>query len=193
MTCQQTGVTCKFDFRVRTGWSTRADDENRVTATISDKDGKECYRIDGQYTKELTGTDLRTGQTKVLFTAPEKPKNTDKMFGMNIFALQLNYLPESLKLKLPPTDCRLRGDLRGWDQANLDFATREKNRLEENQRARRAKVKTMLNDDVNAPSDWNISDERTFYNPQYFTKKVTTDFQGKKKYQYEPKKAVNSG
>ncbi len=108
---------------------------------------------------------------------------------MTIEALQLNYLPESMKLKLPPTDCRLRGDLRGWDEANLDYATKEKNRLEENQRTRRAKVKQILSNDINAPPDWNISDERTFYNPQYFEKQKTFDEDGKKTYKYFPKKS----
>ena len=88
--------------------------------------------IAGRYTKELTGFDLRTGETTVLFKAPEKPKNHEKMFGMDFNGLQLNFLPQTLKKKLPPTDSRLRGDLRAWDRADLEQAISEKNRLEDN-------------------------------------------------------------
>lgn len=156
-----------MDYKTRGVWSTKASDMNFVTGTIKDKTGEACYKVEGQYTKELYGTDLRTpeGQTSLLFQAMDKPANADKMFGMNIFSLQLNYLPKSMVSKLPPTDCRLRNDLRAWDQANLELATSEKHRLEENQRARRAQVKKMLKDDPEAPQNWDITDERTFYNP----------------------------
>jgi hypothetical protein len=53
------------------------------------------------------------------------------MFGMNFFSLQLNVLTDTLKLKLPPTDSRLRPDIRAWDQGNLEAATQEKSILEE--------------------------------------------------------------
>jgi len=43
----------------------------------------------------------------------------------------LNYLPDSLRPKLPPTDSRFRPDQRAWEQGNSDLATDEKNRLEE--------------------------------------------------------------
>ena len=41
-------------------------------------------------------------------------------------------LSEELKAKLPPTDGRLRGDMRHWDLAQLTEATKEKDRLEKN-------------------------------------------------------------
>lgn len=66
---------------------------------------------------------------------------------------------------MPPTDSRLRGDLRAWDRADLDTAISEKNRLEDNQRARRVQVKNMLAKETKTPQGWIIDDERTFYNP----------------------------
>ena len=53
------------------------------------------------------------------------------------FAKQLNNLPETLKQKLPPTDSRLRPDQRALEEGNMEFATEEKNRLEEKQRSLR--------------------------------------------------------
>lgn len=46
-------------------------------------------------------------------------------------------MSDKLKEKLPPTDTRLRPDMRAWEHAELELASKEKERLEENQRARR--------------------------------------------------------
>jgi hypothetical protein len=51
--------------------------------------------------------------------------------------MQLNFLPEDLKPKLPPTDSRFREDQRAYEQGNIELATKEKSKLEDNQRARR--------------------------------------------------------
>ena len=51
---------------------------------------------------------------------------------MNMLAVQMNNISDKLKAKLPPTDTRLRPDLKAWEAADLDLATREKERLEDN-------------------------------------------------------------
>ena len=56
---------------------------------------------------------------------------------MNKFSIRLNQLSEELKKKLPPTDCRLRQDLRLWEEKNGDLAEIENERIEENQMQRR--------------------------------------------------------
>lgn len=56
---------------------------------------------------------------------------------MTKFALMLNNLPEGLQEKLPPTDCRLRPDLRAYENGDLELAADEKHRLEEKQRLTR--------------------------------------------------------
>lgn len=87
MTCQETNVTSIMDYKARTGWKMKPEHENYVSAVIRDQSGKKCYKIEGQYTKELIGTDLRTGKVTTLFRAAEKPRNHEKMFGMNLNAL----------------------------------------------------------------------------------------------------------
>ena len=94
------------------------------------------------------------------------------MFGMNFYTLQMNYMSDQLKQKLPPTDCRLRGDMRAWEQADMDRASAEKARLEQNQRVRRAKVKEMISRDSNRLTSWRIDDERTYYSPAFFEKRL---------------------
>lgn len=56
---------------------------------------------------------------------------------MNSFAMNLNNLTDELKAKLPPTDCRLRPDLRLLEEKSVDDAEAEKDRLEANQRKRK--------------------------------------------------------
>jgi hypothetical protein len=41
-------------------------------------------------------------------------------------------ISDLLKTKLPPTDSRLRGDIRAWESCDLELASREKDRLERN-------------------------------------------------------------
>jgi hypothetical protein len=67
-----------------------------------------------------------------VFEAPSDiyPENYKKQYCMNTFAIQLNLLPSNLKLKLPPTDSRLRPDLRAWENGDADLASKEKERLE---------------------------------------------------------------
>lgn len=134
--CEETGDTASITFKVR-GWSTKSNEENSVLALIKDKDGKECFKISGRYIETLFVEDLQTGDNWKIFTAPMKPTNSDKMFGMNLFSLQLGVISDALKAKLPPTDCRMRPDMKAWELANLQLATEQKTRMETNQRNRR--------------------------------------------------------
>lgn len=44
---------------------------------------------------------------------------------------------EKTRPKLPPTDSRYRPDIRQMEEGNIEFASKEKNRLEEKQRTTR--------------------------------------------------------
>jgi len=74
---------------------------------------------------------------QVLWQAFPFPDNFNMQYFFTNFTLQLNYLPDSLKEKLPPTDSRLRPDQQALERGEMDFATEEKNRLEEKQRSLR--------------------------------------------------------
>ena len=58
-------------------------------------------------------------------------------YNMNSFAVAINQLSEELRPKLPPTDCRLRPDLRLMENGDFENAEKEKDRLEMNQSNRR--------------------------------------------------------
>lgn len=186
ITCEQTGDRAEVNFKTR-GWTKSEKDTNFVRVVVKNGMGKECYTIEGKYTEKLVATDLQSGEQWVLFNAPEKPKDHARMYNMNLFALQLNVLPDELRKLIPPTDCRLRGDIQRWDQADLQAAEQEKKRLEVNQRQRRAKVKELLENDPEKQKNWDVHDERTFYKPQFFDKIVGVDGKGNPTYWYEPK------
>ncbi|XP_062594061.1 oxysterol-binding protein-related protein 2-like [Saccostrea cucullata] len=55
--------------------------------------------------------------------------------------MALNEITEENANKIPPTDCRLRPDIRLLEQGQIDLASAEKNRIEEKQRAARKERK----------------------------------------------------
>lgn len=73
--------------------------------------GELRYTIEGKYTEKLVATDLVTKEQWVIFIAPEKPDDHERMYNMNMLSLQLNVLSDELKKAIPPTDCRLRPDI----------------------------------------------------------------------------------
>lgn len=86
------------------------------------------------------------------------------IYGMNHIALQLNNISEELRSKLPPTDSRLRPDMRAWESCNHDLAQSEKDRIESNQDKRNeAAVSNLLKSSLN--KDFDPKDQRTFYSP----------------------------
>lgn len=82
----------------------------------------------------------------------------------------------ALKAALPPTDARLRPDLRAWEQGNFELATEEKDRLEGNQVKRREKLKQILK---NKGSEPNMNNEPSYYEPRFFEKKIISNEDGK--------------
>mmetsp|Transcript_17862 Transcript_17862/g.30323 ORF Transcript_17862/g.30323 Transcript_17862/m.30323 type:complete len:145 (+) Transcript_17862:2607-3041(+) len=93
------------------------------------------------------------------------------MFGFNYFALQCNMCPEGLRKKIPPTDSRVREDVRLWEEDQLDKASAAKQRYEDNQRNRRKMVKKMLEREAKEDGKKiDMHQEQDFYTPRFFTK-----------------------
>uniref|UniRef100_A0A1I7Z646 Oxysterol-binding protein n=1 Tax=Steinernema glaseri TaxID=37863 RepID=A0A1I7Z646_9BILA len=81
--------------------------------------------------------------SEILWKTYRKPQESSQYYNMTYFALSLN---EKLKdptatERLPPTDCRLRPDMRLMEDGDIDSAADEKHRLEEKQRAARQRHK----------------------------------------------------
>lgn len=78
----------------------------------------------------------------LLWRVNTRPPNSAQMYNFTSFAVSLNELESSMEKTLAPTDCRLRPDIRGMENGDMDLASQEKERLEEKQReARRERAR----------------------------------------------------
>lgn len=75
--------------------------------------------------------------SKLLWRISARPPNSSQMYNFTSFAVTLNELDKSMEEVLAPTDCRLRPDIRHMENGEIDLASKEKERLEEKQRAAR--------------------------------------------------------
>ena len=144
---------------------------------MRDANGVEKYKIEGNYFESLSIENLETNEKWVAWSNPPKPENHELMYFFSKFALQLNYMTEDLKKRLPPTDTRLRTDVRRWEEGNLREASDQKHRLEVNQRQRKAELKKKLGAKIDADND------SSYYSPKYF-REATHGLTGNKFYEY---------
>ncbi|XP_039768765.1 oxysterol-binding protein-related protein 2 isoform X2 [Ornithorhynchus anatinus] len=80
--------------------------------------------------------------SKLLWRINTRPPNSSQMYNFTSFTVSLNELEKGMEDILAPTDCRLRPDIRGMENGNMDLASQEKERLEEKQReARKERAK----------------------------------------------------
>ncbi|XP_028259616.1 oxysterol-binding protein-related protein 1 isoform X3 [Parambassis ranga] len=75
--------------------------------------------------------------SQLLWRIAARPANSTQMYNFTCFAMQLNELRKEMEGVIPPTDCRLRPDIRAMENGDIDLASEEKKRLEEKQRAAR--------------------------------------------------------
>ena len=112
---------------------------------VKDANDEPKFEVSGKYTEALDLKDLSTGEVTELWKCPSYlPQNAEKMFNMSTFGLQLNMVSDELLEKLPPTDCRRRQDIRAWEAKNVPISSKDKDRLENNQRARKRQIKETL-------------------------------------------------
>ncbi|XP_070797884.1 oxysterol-binding protein-related protein 2 isoform X1 [Pituophis catenifer annectens] len=75
--------------------------------------------------------------SKLLWRISSRPSNSSQMYNFTSFTVTLNELEKGMEDILAPTDCRLRPDIRHMENGEIDMASKEKERLEEKQRAAR--------------------------------------------------------
>lgn len=81
--------------------------------------------------------DGKMDQAELVWKNKAKPEYSGDYYNFTNFTMQLNELVDEVKEHLPPTDSRLRPDIRELENGNIDAASSEKHRLEEKQRASR--------------------------------------------------------
>ena len=137
-----TGDECVITFKPRSMFSNSM---HEIVAEIKDPVGNVVYTLEGNFTESIRLFDKDRSEQEI-YKAPQNvyPSNCKKYFNLNYFAIQLNQLTDEMQSVLPPTDARFRPDLRAWEDGNFDLATTEKDRMENNQRKRRADVKKII-------------------------------------------------
>ncbi|XP_068843079.1 oxysterol-binding protein-related protein 2 isoform X3 [Capricornis sumatraensis] len=116
---------------------------HKVEGYIQDKSKKKLFMIYGKWTECLWGIDPVAYES---FRKQERRgdslRKMKPMYNFTSFTVSLNELETGMEKILAPTDCRLRPDIRGMENGNMDLASQEKERLEEKQReARRERAR----------------------------------------------------
>ncbi|KAF9270440.1 hypothetical protein L218DRAFT_993055 [Marasmius fiardii PR-910] len=123
---------CVIDFKPSSYWGA----SNVVSGTVQDRSGKTISKLEGKWDEHFSH-EVDSSHLVVLWRATPWPKNTQDYYGFTGFSMTLNEITPDIAGKLPPTDSRLRPDVRALEEGNLDSAESEKSRIEEAQRERR--------------------------------------------------------
>jgi hypothetical protein len=101
----------------RKGWFSDSDDYKCEGVLERDKKPVEGLKVEGKWNSELFMT--HNGATESVWQRNPNVANHRLYYFMSHFTLQLNYMPESMKGKLPPTDSRRRPDQRALEDGDL--------------------------------------------------------------------------
>uniref|UniRef100_A0A3Q3K2P1 Oxysterol-binding protein n=1 Tax=Monopterus albus TaxID=43700 RepID=A0A3Q3K2P1_MONAL len=106
-------------------------DEKRGNKQVSvDEEPEEMPPPEAETVQVIPGSEL-------IWKITPRPNNSAKFYAFSMFAMQLNELEKSREGVIPPTDSRLRPDIRAMENGDIDLASTEKKRLEEKQRMAR--------------------------------------------------------
>ncbi|XP_068185468.1 oxysterol-binding protein-related protein 6 isoform X2 [Antennarius striatus] len=123
---------CKLTFVKGNYWSSNV---NEVQGFVMDQEGKVIHRLFGKWHEGLyCGV---PPSAKCIWRPGSMPTDYELYYGFTRFAIELNELCPELKDVLPRTDARFRPDQRYLEEANLEMAASEKQRIEDLQRTRR--------------------------------------------------------
>ncbi|AMD19743.1 HCL408Wp [Eremothecium sinecaudum] len=124
------GARAVVSFKHSGMFSSRSEDLNIL---LYDKNGKLCDSLKGQWTSGIIHN--RTGE--VIWKVGDLIADAPKKFGFTKFAANLNGITKLEEGNLPPTDCRLRPDLRLYEAGVIEASEELKLKLEKQQRERR--------------------------------------------------------
>lgn len=127
-----TQYRCVLDFKQNGYWGPA----NVVSGTIHDPDSDIVGKLEGKWDDQICQM-LDASHFHVLWKMAPFPKNTLESYGFTSYGITLNEIADDSAGKLPPTDSRLRPDVRALENGELDLAEEEKLRVEQMQRDRR--------------------------------------------------------
>ncbi|PWN47061.1 hypothetical protein IE53DRAFT_371781 [Violaceomyces palustris] len=139
VTNENTGQRLVIEFKEGTLWGGLSS-RNSVAGTVYDANGSVVTHLRGKWTDNLAIQKDKENY-QLVWEASEMPPHADDYYGFTYFAMSLNEIaPGCDESVLPPTDSRLRPDQRHFENGEVDQAEATKQRLEEEQRARRRKM-----------------------------------------------------
>ncbi|KAG6861216.1 hypothetical protein C0995_002565 [Termitomyces sp. Mi166 len=127
---------CVLDFKPNGYWGP----SNVVTGAVYGPRGDIVIHLEGKWDDQMTQT-LDSSNFRILWRSTPFPKNTHEFYGFTFFGITLNELTDDLLEKIPPTDSRLRPDVRALEEGDIDRAEEQKLIVEEMQRERRRQGK----------------------------------------------------
>ncbi|KAG6868331.1 hypothetical protein C0993_004940 [Termitomyces sp. T159_Od127] len=127
---------CVLDFKPNGYWGP----SNVVTGVVYGPQGDIVMHLEGKWDDQMTQT-LDSSNFRVLWRSTPFPKNAQEFYGFTSFGITLNELTDDLFGKIPPTDSRLRPDVRALEEGDTDEAEAQKSTVEEMQRERRKRGK----------------------------------------------------
>lgn len=105
-----------------------------LTLTIDPVDGAK-KTLHGKWTESI----IDDSTSAVIWQAGKLVADSRKKYGFTVFAANLNEITEIERDSLPPTDSRLRPDIKAYEEGNVQKAETLKLKLEQAQRDRRSK------------------------------------------------------
>ncbi|XP_056913726.1 oxysterol-binding protein-related protein 1-like isoform X2 [Takifugu flavidus] len=127
--CLYTIDAATFDAHKKTDKKSSEDRKTNKRNSV-DEEPEEMPPPDAETVQVIPGSEL-------IWKITPRPENSAKFYAFSTFAMQLNALEKSMEGVIPPTDSRLRPDIRALENGDIDLASAEKKRLEEKQRMAR--------------------------------------------------------
>jgi hypothetical protein len=135
VTNERTGEYALVTFKAKGMFSGRSDEV--VVQTYDSFGDEQSTGLAGKWTQALTIVENGTAKAKPWWTTGELVPDSAKYYGFTAFTASLNEISPRDKMKMAPTDSRLRADQRAAEEGDIDTAERVKVALEEAQRERR--------------------------------------------------------
>lgn len=127
----------EFVFK-KAGWGGAHHDE--IEAEIPVRPGSaHKWKVTGTWNTKVEAYNEETGETLLIWEILPNPERYEWQYYFNPLAIKLNDIDDTYRKLLPKTDVRFRPDLRAYEEGKHDLAGEEKHRLEEKQRAARAR------------------------------------------------------
>ncbi|KAM9350210.1 oxysterol-binding protein-related protein 1-like isoform 2-T2 [Symphorus nematophorus] len=127
--CLYTVDSAAFDAHKKTDRKNSDEKKGNKQSSV-DEEPEEMPPPDAETVQVIPGSEL-------IWKITPRPDNSAKFYAFSTFAMHLNELEKSMEGIIPPTDSRLRPDIRAMENGDIDLASAEKKRLEEKQRTAR--------------------------------------------------------